>query len=402
MSKYRIGLFGFGCVGQGLYETLQRNNQIDAEVVKICVKDSTKKRPIADDIFVYSADQILEDDTIDLVVELIDDAATAFTIVSESLSKRKRVVSANKKMVAEKLGELIQLQKEHNTPLLYEGAVCGSIPIIKTLDEYYSLEKVNEIKGIFNGSTNYILTKVIEESKSYQDALKAAQDNGFAETDPVLDVEGYDPKYKLAIVLQHTFGLQVHPDDIFNQGIQSITQADIQFAAERDLKIKLLSRASRYGDKVTGFVAPHFVSKESPLFHVENEYNAALIEGEFADEQVLIGKGAGKLPTGLAVLSDVAAITRGYHYDYPNKSDKSTFITSEEEVYVSFENGEVIDFGLFNTISEKYIGQKSGYVIGEIKLDKLKRLIKEKNVNAIFTSGAEEEIEVHRLSYSYA
>ncbi|MEM1406403.1 MAG: homoserine dehydrogenase [Bacteroidota bacterium] len=402
MSKYRIGLFGFGCVGQGLYETLQRNRQIDAEVVKICVKDSTKKRPIQDDIFVYSADQILEDDTIDLVIELIDDAATAFTIVSESLSKRKRVVSANKKMVAEKLGELIQLQKEHNTPLLYEGAVCGSIPIIKTLDEYYSLEQVNEIKGIFNGSTNYILTKVIEENKSYQDALKAAQANGFAETDPVLDVEGYDPKYKLAIVLQHTFGLQVHPDDIFNQGIQSITQADIQFAADRDLKIKLLSRASKYGNKVTGFVAPHFVSRESPLYHVENEYNAALIEGEFANEQVLIGKGAGKLPTGLAVLSDVAAITRGYHYDYLNKSDEYTFITSEEEVYVSFEKGEVIDFGLFNTISEKYIGQKSGYVIGEIKLDKLKQLIAEKNVNAIFTSGAEEEIEVYRLSYSYA
>ncbi|MEM9390919.1 MAG: hypothetical protein AAGA02_10620, partial [Bacteroidota bacterium] len=162
------------------------------------------------------------------------------------------------------------------------------------------------------------------------------------------------------------------------------------------------SRASKYGNKVTGFVAPHFVSRESPLYHVENEYNAALIEGEFANEQVLIGKGAGKLPTGLAVLSDVAAITRGYHYDYPNKSDEYTFITSEEEVYVSFEKGEVIDFGLFNTISEKYIGQKSGYVIGEIKLDKLKQLIAEKNVNAIFTSGAEEEIEVYRLSYSYA
>lgn len=401
MSKYKIGLFGFGCVGQGLYEALQKNPQIDAEVVKICVKNDVKKRPISDEIFVYNAEEILEDQSINLVVELIDDAKTAFNIVSEALSKKKLVVSANKKMVAERLADLIELQKEHNTPLLYEGAVCGSIPIIKTLDEYYSLEQVNEIKGIFNGSTNYILTKVIEENKSYQEALKAAQDNGFAESDPTLDVEGYDPKYKLAIAVQHTFGLQVHPNDIFNQGIQNITQADIEFAAERGLKIKLLARAVKYGNELTAFVAPHFVNKENPLYHVENEYNAALIEGEFAHEQVLIGKGAGKLPTGLAVLSDVAAITKGYAYKYQDMSEELSFSSSEEEVYVSFDNGRVIDFGLFNAISEKYIGQQSGYVIGEISLKKLKDLIQGEDVNVIFTSGAKEEIEVHRLAYSY-
>ncbi|MEM9858459.1 MAG: homoserine dehydrogenase [Bacteroidota bacterium] len=402
MSTYKIGLFGFGCVGQGLYETLLKNERVDAEIVKICVKDASKERPIAEDIFVYNPNDILDDKNIDLVVELIDDAETAFGIVSKALSKGKKVVSANKKMVAERLSELIELQKKHNTPLLYEGAVCGSIPIIRVLDEYYALEEVNEIKGIFNGSTNYILTKVIEEKKSYQEALKAAQDNGFAESDPTLDVEGYDPKYKLAIVLQHIFGLSIHPKRIFNQGIQNITQADISFAAERGLKIKLLARAVRNGDEITAFVAPHFVTSDGSLFHIENEYNAALIDGNFASEQVLVGKGAGKLPTGLAVLSDVAAITTGYSYSYIDHSNELGFTYSEEEVYVSFEHEAIIDFNLFTTISEKYVGRKSGYIIGEINLEKLRKLTQQPGVNVIFTSGAKEEIEIHRLSYSYA
>lgn len=401
MSTYKIGLFGFGCVGQGLFETLQENKHIDAEIVRICVKDSSKKRPVSSDLISYDPKEILEDDSINLVVELIDDASTAFKIVSEALSKKKLVVSANKKMVAENLAKLIELQKKYNTPLLYEGAVCGSIPIIKTLDEYYALEQINEVKGIFNGSTNYILTKVIDENKSYEEALKAAQDNGFAESDPTLDVEGYDPKYKLAIAIQHAFGLSVHPNQIFNQGIQNITKADILYATERGLKIKLLARAIKDGDEISGFVAPHFIANDSPLYHVENEFNAASIEGEFAGEQVLIGKGAGKLPTGLAVLSDVAAITQGYVYDYQNRPE-AHFVNKEQEVYVSFENGQIIDFKLFASISEKYIGQNSGYVIGNIGLDQLNELVKNDNVNVIFTSGAEEEIEVHRLSYSYA
>ena len=230
MHKYKIGLFGFGCVGQGLYEALEKNDRVNAEIVKIGVKTPGKERPLPAELFAYDPGEILENDDIDLVVELIDDADKAFSIVKEALKRKKPVVSANKKMVAENLAELIALQKRYETPLLYEGAVCGSIPVIKTLEDYYALEQVKEIKGIFNGSTNYILTQVIEENKSYDEALHAAQVNGFAETDPTLDVEGYDPKYKLGIVLQHTFGIYVHPNDIFNQGIQNITKSDIAFA----------------------------------------------------------------------------------------------------------------------------------------------------------------------------
>ena len=401
MSKYKIGLFGFGCVGQGLYETLNENTRINAEIVKIGVKNPGKERSLPADLFVYDPKEILEDDNIDLVVELIDDADTAFTIVQEALKKKKPVVSANKKMVAENLDTLVKLQKKHSTPLLYEGAVCGSIPVIKTLEDYYTLEQVNEVKGIFNGSTNYILTKVIEENKSYDEALQAAQVNGFAETDPTLDVEGYDPKYKLSIVLQHTFGIYVHPGDIFNQGIQNITKSDIAFARERGLKIKLLAKAAKQGSRVSAFVAPHFVSQESPLYHVENEYNAVLVDGGFADEQVLVGKGAGKLPTGLAVLSDVASITRAYQYKFDEPSYDLSFEPSTEEVYVSFKSDETLDFNLFRHIDEKYVGQRTGYVIGKIDIPALKELLDGTNANVIFTSGAQAETEVHKLTYSY-
>lgn len=401
MHKYKIGLFGFGCVGQGLYEALEKNDRVNAEIVKIGVKNPGKERPLPAELFAYDPREILENDDIDLVVELIDDADKAFSIVKEALKRKKAVVSANKKMVAENLAELIALQKRYETPLLYEGAVCGSIPVIKTLEDYYALEQVKEIKGIFNGSTNYILTQVIEENKSYDEALHAAQVNGFAETDPTLDVEGYDPKYKLGIVLQHTFGIYVHPNDIFNQGIQNITKSDIAFARERDLKIKLLAKATRQGNNISAFVAPHFVSKESPLYHVENEYNAVLVDGDFAAEQLLLGKGAGKLPTGLAVLFDVVSITRGYRYRPSEPAYDLAFEPSTEEVYVSFESNETLDFNAFKHITEKYVGKKTGYVIGQIDIPALKNLLDENNANVIFTSGAKAETEIHKLAYSY-
>ncbi|TRX61357.1 homoserine dehydrogenase [Fulvivirga sp. M361] len=400
MKKYKIGLFGFGCVGQGLHEALSDNPQVAAEIVKICVKNLDKERPLSKDKFVFDPKSILEDEDIDLIVELIDDAKLAFEIVSDALRQRKPVISANKKMVAENLDKLIALQQEYDTPILYEGAVCGSIPIIKTLTDYYSLENVLEIKGIFNGSTNYILTKVIEENKSYKEALEAAQVNGFAETDPTLDVEGYDAKYKLSIVIEHAFGVHVHPDNIFNQGIQDITKSDITFAKERGLKIKLLAKAVKYNNYFSAYVAPHFVSKESPLYHVENEYNAVLVQGAFADDQVLVGKGAGKLPTGLAVLSDVNAIANNYRYSQRQVSSMAIQSTVEE-VYVSFSPEQPVNFNLFTNVSEKYIGQNSGYVIGEINTDSLQELLTNADTNVIFTSGAKEEIEIHRLTYSY-
>ncbi|MEL7004150.1 MAG: homoserine dehydrogenase [Bacteroidota bacterium] len=407
MSKQNIGLYGFGCVGQGLFKTLEGNSKnINARISKICVKTRGKNRILAEDRFIYDQDAILNDKDIDIVVELIDDAKAAFYIVTEALKRGKAVVTANKKMVAENLEELIRLQEEYSAPLLYEGAVCGSIPIIRTLEDYYSAEHIEEIKGIFNGSTNYIMTKVFQEGKEYDDALHEAQVAGFAESDPTLDVGGFDPKYKLAIVLQHTFGVSVHPEKIFNWGIQNITEADVRFAQENGLKIKLLSSAVINHRKISTYVAPHFISDDSPLFHVENEYNSVLLHGEFVDNQVLIGKGAGSLPTGLAVLSDVEALTNNYKYRYAKRAQKLDFdiYSGSVEVYLSFRDIAEVEWSQFDNISEKYIGKNSGHIIGTIGFDRLVKLLKlsGEHVNVIFTSGKHEQQQLSKMTYSYA
>ena len=221
-KKLKLGLFGFGCVGQGLYHVLHETHGVKAEIKKICVKNHNKPRPIDASFFTYDASEILNDPEIDVVVELIDDAKAAFEIVKKAVENGKHVVTANKKMLAEHLEEIYELQQKYDRSILYEGAVCGSIPILRNLEEYYDNDMITSIEGIFNGSTNYILTKVFEERKSYIEALKAAQDLGFAESDPALDVEGYDPKFKLTIAIAHTFGVFVKPENIINVGIQKI------------------------------------------------------------------------------------------------------------------------------------------------------------------------------------
>jgi homoserine dehydrogenase len=164
-KNLRLGLFGFGCVGQGLYHVLEETRGVKAEIKRICVKTRNKKRPLSDDLFTFSKEDILQDPEIDVVVELIDDAAAAFDIVKSALEHGKAVVTANKKMLAEHLQEIYDLQQKYGKPVLYEGAVCGSIPILRNLEEYYDNDLISSIEGIFNGSTNYILTKVFEENK---------------------------------------------------------------------------------------------------------------------------------------------------------------------------------------------------------------------------------------------
>ena len=174
----RLGLFGFGCVGQGLYHVLDETPGIKAEVRRICVKHRDKQRPLPAELFTFDPADILEDPEIDVVVELIDDADAAFVIVEKALRNGKAVVTANKKMLAEHLEEIYNLQQQVGQPVLYEGSVCGSIPIIRNLEEYYDNDLLTGIEGIFNGSTNYILTKVFEEKTSYEEALLKAQELG--------------------------------------------------------------------------------------------------------------------------------------------------------------------------------------------------------------------------------
>ncbi|WP_374951422.1 homoserine dehydrogenase, partial [Mucilaginibacter sp.] len=233
-KKLNIGLFGFGVVGQGLYDIIKTKN-LNLEIVKIAIKNPEKERSLPRELFTTDRDDILNNPEINTVVELINDTEAAFEIVSRALSSGKNVVSASKKMIATYLKELIELQHKHGTSLLYEGSVCGSIPIIRNLEEYYDNELLHSISGIFNGSSNYILSKGYLEGLDYDSALKQAQDLGFAETDPTMDVGGYDAKYKLIIAAAHAYGVVIDPEAVLNIGIQNLAPNDLQYAREKKL-----------------------------------------------------------------------------------------------------------------------------------------------------------------------
>lgn len=390
-KKLKLGLFGFGCVGQGLYHVLNETHGVKAEIKKICVKNKNKSRIIDPAFFTYDANEILNDPEIDVVVELIDDANAAFEIVKQSVIKGKHVVTANKKMLAENLEEIYQLQKTYDKSILYEGSVCGSIPILRNLEEYYDNDLITSIEGIFNGSTNYILTKVFEEKKSYLEALKAAQDLGFAESDPALDVKGFDAKFKLTIAIAHTFGVFVKPENVINVGIQNISAVDLKYAKENNLTIKLVARANKIEDTVFAFVAPQFVPTDHMLASVRNEYNAVLVEGAFAEKQVFIGKGAGGYPTGSAVLSDISALTFDYRYEYKKYTQGEGLSFSNEalvDVIVSFLEGGLVSPKDFETFKGGYHGNGHQYLQGSIKIEKLKEWSVNENLSVILAPQA--------------
>jgi len=373
-KKLKIGLFGFGVVGQGLHDIIRGQN-LNLEVVKIAIKNPEKKRSLDAHLFTTSHDEILDNPEINTIVELIDDADAALKIVKKALSNGKNVVSANKKMIAIHLEELVRLQAENGTSLLYEGAVCGSIPIIRNLEEYYDNELLHGISGIFNGSSNYILSKIFNEGLAYDTALKQAQDLGFAETDPILDVGGYDPKYKLTIATAHAYGLFINPDKILNVGIQNISDADIQYAREKNFKIKLVPTARKISTKqVVTYVLPKFVKADDFLFNVENEYNGVTVQAAFADKQFFFGKGAGGHPTGAAVLSDIAALRYDYRYEYKKYHQQNGLIHTDKvsiEVYLRYVHEYTVEKLEVENISERFSRNDYKYVIGSISLKNL-------------------------------
>ena len=374
-EKSRIGLFGFGVVGQGLYDILEKNRHFNAEFTKICVKDKKKSRSLPAHRFTFDKADILENEIIDLVVELINDADDAFEIVKEALTNGKKVITANKKMVAEHFEELFRLQQNYGGVLLYEAACCGSIPIIRNLEEYFDNEPLQGVFGIFNGSSNYILSKVFNENMSYTDALSQAQALGFAEKDPTLDVGGFDAANKLCIIAVHAFGLVTHPEEIFTDGIQHLSDQDIEFARKNNVRIKLLAhtRLSSH-PQVVNYVMPTAIDDASELINVEDEFNGVIVEGQFSGEQLFKGKGAGGHPTGSAVLSDISASFYQYQYEYKKYFQKYGYrLTTEHEMQVYFrcQSKSLVDQLSFVSIQQKNSGEGFYQVIGKVNLTEL-------------------------------
>jgi len=375
-KKLTIGLFGFGVVGEGLYRILQQTPSLKASIKKICIKHADKKRNAPVELFTTDKNVLLMDPEINVIVEVINETEAAFEIVTTALKNGKEVVSSSKKMLAEHMPELLKLQQSTDLAVLYEASACASIPVIRNLEEYYDNDLLHSIKAIVNGTTNFILTRMYEDKLDFKQALLLSQQAGFAESDPTLDIEGYDALNKWTILLNHSYGIVESPGNIVFSGIQNIQAGDAKVAQTKNQQIKLVAQAKKLlNGKVAAFVLPQFVGNDDQLAFVKNEYNGVVIESGFADKQFFYGKGAGSFPTASAVLSDISALRYSYKYEYkklyhhqPHQLSNDIFL----RVYVSFDDLRFIPKERFEWIEEWHAQENRKYLCGVISFAELK------------------------------
>ncbi len=366
-----IGLFGFGSVGRGLYDVLGAVESNDIHIKRICVRNIHKERGVKAD-FTDSADEIFSDGEINMIVELIDDAEAAYTIVRRALENRLPVVSGNKKMLAYHLPELIELGRQMSTPLLYDASACGSIPVIRNLEEYYDNDLLVSVKGILNGSSNFVLSKIFNENMEYAPALRLAQELGFAESDPSLDFDGWDSLFKLVILTIHAFGIYVAPEKVFRYGISTMNEADIRFAVEKQRRIKLVGHVEKLeGGGVYLWVVPQLISRNKYIYSVEDEFNGVVIKGRYYYKQFMFGRGAGGHPTGAAVLSDITACRYDYSYEYKRMQSANPVHHTEDvvhRIYYRYRTEEDSTLIHFTKVRERYSSPEWSYIVGDVRL----------------------------------
>ncbi|TCO79481.1 homoserine dehydrogenase [Marinisporobacter balticus] len=319
MNKIKIGILGFGNIGTGVWNIIEENsNKINnylsntLEVQKILVRDIYKNRNISVPQKMLTTDpmEIIDDPEIDIIVEVLGGIHPAFEYIKQSFEKGKHVVTANKAVIATHGEILRQLAQEHNVALRYEASVGGGIPIINTLTQSLSANKIEELVGIINGTTNYILTQMSDFGMDFDEALKLAQEKGYAEADPTSDIQGEDVAFKLSILITTAFGIRISPQDIPREGITKISKKDIDYASQLGYKIKLFATAKRIDNNFEFHVHPTLVPIHHPLASVNNEFNALFIRGNAVGELMLYGKGAGSMPTGSAVMGDILEISK--------------------------------------------------------------------------------------------
>ena len=323
MNKIKIGLLGLGTVGTGVYKLIRMRSDImektigaKLEIKKILVHNKNKKREGVDEnLLTDNWKEIVEDGEIQIIVEVIGGIEPARTMILEALRAGKNVVSANKDLIAEQGRELLDTAVEYGKDLLFEAAVAGGIPIIRPLKQCLAANEISDILGIVNGTTNYILTKMFEEGMEFEDALRQAQELGYAEADPTADVEGLDAGRKAAIMASIGFHSRVVFSDVYTEGITKITAADIAYAKEFDSVIKLLAVARNTEDGIEAGVYPMMLPKDHPLSSVRESFNAVFIHGDAVDDAMFYGRGAGEMPTASAVVGDIIDVARDLAYD---------------------------------------------------------------------------------------
>ncbi len=322
----KIAVLGYGTVGSGVVEVINTNS----EVINKRIGDTLEIKYVLDlrdfpgtpveKLITHNYEDIVNDEEVKIVVEVMGGIEPAYTFVKRSLLAGKSVATSNKALVAKHGAELLAIAKENNINFLYEASVGGGIPIIRPLASSLTGDVIEEITGILNGTTNYMMSKMFNENADYDAVLKEAQALGFAERDPSADVEGHDACRKIAILSSIISGKQVDFEDIYTEGITNITLEDIQYAKALDMKIKLLASCKRSGDSLNAIVAPHFVPKSHPLYNIEGVFNSIFVKGNMLGDSMFYGSGAGKLPTASAVVGDIVEAAKN-----PNRSMMATW-----------------------------------------------------------------------------
>ncbi|HBI52317.1 MAG TPA: homoserine dehydrogenase [Ruminococcaceae bacterium] len=314
----KIAVLGFGVVGSGTVEVFYKNKEALEKKAgeELDIKYILEIRDCPDeryrDKFVKDFDVILNDPEVAVVAEVIGGVKFSYGYVKSALEAGKSVVTSNKELVASKGAELLKIAKEHDVNFFFEASVGGGIPIIRPLNQCLSANEIDEIAGILNGTTNFILTKMIKEGMGFDEALKIAQELGYAERDPSADVEGHDTCRKICILASLAFGRHVYPDNIHTEGITKITLEDVRYCESMNSVIKLIGFASKRGSDVAVMTCPAVINEESQLSGVNDVFNAILVRGDAVGDVVFYGKGAGKLPTASAVVSDIIIAAKSH------------------------------------------------------------------------------------------
>lgn len=337
-----VAVLGFGTVGSGVYEVLKVNADSIArkagEELKVLSVLDLRDFPgnEVEKVLTHDYEDILNNDDIKIVAEVMGGVEPAFTFSKKALMKGKSVVTSNKAVVAAKGPELMKIAKENNANYLFEASCGGGIPIIRPLCVSLTADKINSVKGILNGTTNFILTKMTEEGSSFEDALKTAQKLGYAEADPTADVEGHDACRKIAILSSLAFGKTVDFEEIYTEGITKVTDKDIKYAKKINSVIKLIGSSNNLGDGISAKVAPFIISDRHPLASVNNAFNAIFVNGNMSGDTMYYGSGAGKLPTASAVVADIidAAIHMGKNVPIDWDCDSKMKVYANDDVAV--------------------------------------------------------------------
>lgn len=387
----RIAVLGYGTVGSGVVEVLNTNAKIiakragqEVEVKYVLDLRDFPGDPVQSKV-VHDYNIILEDPEIDIVVETMGGTKPAYEFVKKALLAGKSVCTSNKELVAAYGAELVHIAKSKSVNFLFEASVGGGIPIIRPLNQSITADKIEQINGILNGTTNYILTKMANEGSDFADVLKEAQELGYAEKDPTADVEGYDACRKIAILTSLAYGQQVDYEDIYTEGITKITAEDFQYAKAIGASIKIMGSSKKVGGKLYAMVAPQMIQSDNPLYAVNDVFNAICVTGNMLGDVMFYGKGAGKEATASAVVSDVVDAVKHMNINVmtiwedekqvvaPMDEMENRFFVrmgaeEKEKAEKTFENLVVVDGGVsgeFGFITEKMTEKAFHDVIAE-------------------------------------